>query len=317
MNRTVVYICLLSTGLLFASLQGKAQSANLMPINRVQQPAPAPVRIDTLILPGQTNKLMGKKALPLPYYQEQDEHWSTVIYRMVNLKEGMNRGLYLPETPTRNRKNLITLLLEGIDSGKFKAYNPDLGEGSEFAEVLTPEALNTRLGAATKVIDVADEQGNIVQQTEKRDRQLSEITYLMVMEYWWFDRRVSELKVKVVGLCPIREYQREGVITDTYSLMEEELSESDMLKQQAFWVYYPHIRESLAQYPVYSGGNNAQQLSFDDLFLQHRFTGYIYSELNRLQAANGTQILNETDRQRISEQVENAIFNMEQDMWEY
>ena len=319
MRKTFLYIGLIAASVLMGSNNVYAQTTYTPARTTAPRPAnataatPSPKK-DSVVLNLEKNKLEGKKPIDIPDFQNSDEHWSMLIYRMVNLKEEPNVVLALPDPPTKTRKNLITLLLEGIDAGLFNAYNPDLGPGKEFEELLTPEALNIKMGAATRLIDVLDENGNVIQQTDKRERQTSEVTSLMIMEYWWFDRKLSELKVRILGLCPIREYEKMMTPADA-SLMDEELSESDMLKAQAFWVYYPHVREVLAKNPVYSYGNNAKQISFDDIFLLRRFSSYIYADRASLESGKLNN-LNEAERKARSEKLQEAIFNMEQDMWE-
>ena len=320
MRKTFLYIGLIIASVLTGSSSIYAQT-RIMPA-RTTAPRPENTtaaatvspKKDSVVLNLEKNKLDGRKPIEIPDFQNSDEHWSMLIYRMVNLKEEPNKVLALPEVATKTRKNLITLLLEGVDTGLFNAYNPDLGPGKEFEEKLTPEALNIKMGAGTRLIEVLDANGNAVQIPENRERQTSEVTSLMIMEYWWFDRKLSELKVSILGFCPIREYQRAIVTTDA-SLMDEELSESDMQKMQVFWVYYPHVREILAKNPVYSYGNNARQISFDDIFLLRRFSGYIYADGASMESGELNN-LTEAERKARSEKLQEAIFNMEQDMWE-
>ena len=320
MRKTFLYIGLIIASVLMGSNNVYAQTTYTPARTTAPRPTNTTTTVpstkkDSVVLNLGKNKLDGKKPIDIPDFQNSDEHWSMLIYRMVNLKEEPNKVLALPEIPTKTRKNLITLLLEGIDAELFNAYNPDLGPGKEFEEQLTAEAINIKMGAGTRMIDVLDANGNTVQIPEKRERQTSEVTSLMIMEYWWFDRKLSELKVNILGFCPIREFQRPGTTTTDISLMDEELSESDMQKMQVFWVYYPHTREILAKNPIYSYGNNAKQISFDDIFLLRRFSGYIYADGASLESGELNN-LTEAERKARSEKLQEAIFNMEQDMWE-
>jgi len=120
------------------------------------------------------------------------------------------------------------------------------------------------------------------------------------------------MEVRILGLCPIRVYPRE--IKGAANPDDEN---AEMLLKQVCWIYYPEARTLLASHPVYNTLNDAQQASFDDLFVQRRFSSYIYAESNvydnrRVEEYTaGLETLLESDR------IKESIMNTEHDLWEY
>ncbi len=95
-----------------------------------------------------------------------------------------------------------------------------------------------------------------------------EVKQYMIKEEWYFDKGTSTLNVRIIGICPIREFVREG---DT---------SGEVQRQKLFWVYYPEARPLLATNVVLNPYNSAQQMSFDDLFIKRMFHSYIVAEEN-------------------------------------
>ena len=53
-----------------------------------------------------------------------------------------------------------------------------------------------------------------------------------------------------------------------------------VLKKPLFWIKYDEVRDVLAKQEVFMPNNDAQRISFDDLFMQRRFGSNIYGESN-------------------------------------
>jgi hypothetical protein len=60
-----------------------------------------------------------------------------------------------------------------------------------------------------------------------------------------------------------------------------------------------------------------QAFHYDDLFMQRRFSGYIYKESNVHDNRAITEYASGRDALYESERIHNMIFNFEQDLWEY
>lgn len=253
-----------------------------------------------------------KKPVPYPDIREADVMWSKIIWRMVDLREKANLPLIYPTKPIGERMSLISLLLYGIDNEGLQVYNPT-SAFDEFKIAMTKADIDVNLDAVEKTTQVIDANNNPVDTTYKQDRQIEQVKKLLIKEKWYFDKQHSTMQVRILGLCPIRVYPRQ--IQGQTNV--EEGDEADILMKPIFWVYYPEARNLLASHPVFTRFNEAQQVSFDDLFMQRRFSGYIYKESNvynnrRIEEyATGIEALLEADR------IKQYLFEVEHDLWEY
>jgi gliding motility associated protien GldN len=251
-----------------------------------------------------------KKPIPYPAVREADVMWSKVIWRMIDLREKMNLPLYYPLQPIGERMSLMGLILFGVESEGLQVYNPD--NQDEFKVPMTKEEIEQRMGNVTKTTQIQDTTGAMRDTTVAGERKFEEIRKVLIKEKWFFDKNYSTMQVRVLGLCPIRVYPR---VVKGVTNPDEEAQEMDMKK--VCWVYYPEARNILASHPIYSRHNDAQQISFDDLFMQRRFSGYIYAESNvysnRLvqDYTTGIESLLESDR------IKETLTNFEHDLWEY
>lgn len=245
-----------------------------------------------------------RKPVPLPHLREADIVWSKMIWRMVDLREKMNHSMYFPTSPFGSRMSLIDVLVRAIENEELIVYQDE-----QFQVPMNVEAVLSNLGGETEIQSVIDvDTGEAITAEIKGEIRTFEVREYLILEQWYFDKQHSRFGSRILGFCPIRVYQR----TDEQGEIAEET-----LKRQVFWVYYPDAREVLARHEVYSRNNDLSSLSFDDLFLQRRFSGYVYRESNVYDNrtigdyAIGREALYESQR------IENMIFNFEQDLWEY
>jgi gliding motility associated protien GldN len=197
------------------------------------------------------------------------------------------------------------LLLRAIEKNLIGAYDPLSPVGDEFSlPPLKFELVKEKMGAATRRTTVTGSNGIQRDTTYEIGMATKDVKKIKVKEIWYFDKQKSSLQVRIVGLCPIR------VMTS----VDEGRTEKDF---DMFWVFYPEIRSLLAKNESFNPFNGSQNLSIDDLFLMRRFDGYIIREEN----AYGNRDILEYARgeyaSKESERIKNAIFDYEQDLWEY
>ena len=245
------------------------------------------------------------KPVPLPYVREADIVWSKKIWRIIDLREKMNQVLYFPTTEVEGRENLIKLLLEGIEQGTVTAY--DARTDDEFKVPMAYEQVREAFGATdhTRRVRNADT-GEYDEVLIKGQIHRDEVKQIMIKEEWYFDKQTSSLHVRIIGLCPIREYYR-----------EDDINHENVQRTQLFWVYYPEVRGLLASHAVFNPYNTASAMSFDDLFLKRRFSSYIVRESNVYNNRSINQYLSGEDAMKESQKIEQEIFDFEQDLWAY
>ena len=125
---------------------------------------------------------------------------------------------------------------------------------------------------------------------------------------WFFDKNHSVMKVRVVGISPIRVYNR----IDDQGMPTEEI-----LQEQTFWVYYPEIRPILANHEVFNRMNDSQRISFDDFFMQRRFDSHIFAISNVYDNRWNNSYTQGIDALMEAEIQKEWLFNIEHDLWEY
>lgn len=245
-----------------------------------------------------------KKPMPLPSVREADVFWSKKIWRIIDLREKMNLPLYYPSVEMDGRINLISLLLTGIETGQITPYDASFGD--DFKVPMSYDQVIESFGAQATVEEKIDfDTGERTMVTVQGEVRPNDIKQYMVKEEWYFDKGTSTLNVRIIGICPIREFVREGDAS------------GQVYREKLFWVYYPEARPLLATNLVLNPYNPAQQMSFDDLFIKRMFNSYIVIQENVYNNRDISAYLTGRDAMLESKRIENEIFDFEQDLWEY
>ena len=245
-----------------------------------------------------------KKPMPLPGVREADIFWSKKVWRIIDLREKMNLPLYYPSVEMDGRQNLISLLLEGIKNGQITPYDARFDD--DFKMPMTIEQVTESFGAETSTEEKIDfDTGERTTVTVEGEIRPNEIKQYMIKEEWYFDKGTSTLNVRIIGICPIREYVR------------QDDASGQVQRTKVFWVYYPEVRELLSTRLVLNPNNDALQMSFDDLFIKRFFSSYVVQESNVYNNRLISAYLNGKEAMLESKRIEEKIFNFEQDLWEY
>jgi len=247
-----------------------------------------------------------RKPAPLPGVREADVIWSKTIWRIVDLREKMNQPFYYPTREMQGRKNLINLLLKGIENQEFPAF--DAGqEDDEFKIPISYDQVKQQFGASAKTTQIRNfETGAFKDTTIQQEMRTEEVKQLMLKELWYFDKQKSTMQVRILGICPIRLFYR-----------DEDVAQEVILRKKLFWIRYPEIRNLLAKNESLNSNNSSRSLSFDDVFLTRKFDSYIVKEENIYNNRSIEQYASGEYASKESDRIKTNIFNYEQDLWEY
>ena len=293
-----ILIATLTIILAFGSIfTNTVQAQNVL--DGIYQPEHAPVR----------------KPIPYYYLREADVMWSKRLIRMLDLRQKINLPLYYPTKPFGDRYSLTDLLLWGIENEGITVYDPDVGSLNDpFSAPISLQQIDENLGAKIDTQMVEDPMtGEVTQKITKEERKSWEVERYLMREIWYFDRQRSMLQVRIIGLCPIRLYEKE-VEGDDFG---DGGGTKDKIMKLVFWAYYPAFRNIFANHIVFNTKNDAEYRTFEDIFSMRRFSSRIYRESNVYDNRIISTYVKGWDVLLEGEKIQNWIRNFEHDLWEY
>jgi gliding motility associated protien GldN len=233
-----------------------------------------------------------KPVLAYEVPNERDIFWQKRVWRVLDVREKMNHPFTYPEAP------FFEILTRAAQAGELTLYS---GEKDDFSQPLSTEDLNGTLYTIDTVLVSIDE-NNVETRIIRTEVNYEDVKRFRIKEMWYFDSKSSALKVRILGIAPLKE---------RYSESGDFIGEGSL-----FWVHMPTARPVLARENVFVTGNEATRMTWEDLFEMRFFSSYIMKDgnvrNNRLQDLySGVDLLLE------SEKIDQEIFNYEHDLWSY
>lgn len=249
------------------------------------------------------------KPLEYGYVDDRDVLMGKTVWEIIDLSERINFPLYFPIDTTNigtYRRPLFNVLIKAIKNG-------------ELTEVYTDSYFNTKksykdiLESLTKIdtTDLGREQINAGKKVSpeyivKKELTAQDVTQYKIKGYWYFDKRQSELKYRLLGICPIT--------PDVFTMNNEEKDFIDL-----FWVFFPAARDVFHEAKAFNEKNSAMPISFDQILNSRRFNAVIYQVENVYGDRPITSYMKNNSQNQLleSERVKEKIRDFEEDMWNY
>lgn len=249
------------------------------------------------------------KPLVYGYVHDRDVLMGKTTWEIIDLSEKINFALYFPIDTANigsDRRSLYDVLTKAMRNGKI-------------TEVYTDSYFNTKKsiediqGSLTRIdtTDAGREQINAGAQISpeyilKQDLTAQDVSKYKIKGYWYFDKRQSELKYRLLGICPIT--------PDVYTMNSDEKDYIEL-----FWVFFPAARDVLHEAKAFNDKNSAMPVSFDQILNSRRFNSVIYKEENVYGDRAIDEYMKDNAQNQLleSERVKEKIRNFEQDMWNY
>ncbi len=253
-----------------------------------------------------------RQAIPYPSLRESDVIWETCIWRDIDFREKFNQFFYFPKgedslNNNQGRINLAYLIYRNAANGEFEIFEDD-----ELKIPIDWEYMYTRLNKAdtTMTDPIYDDYGEIIDEghdTIKYKSFTSDDYYkIHLKEGWYIDKQDTRMKARIVGLALVDENCKE---------VDGEMECSPTTR---FWIPMNdmRVRNIFARTNVYDMYNNNVNRSYDEVFISRYFDSYVTRETNVYNREIHDYLTGE-DAQLESQTIEERIFDIESDMWEY
>ena len=257
------------------------------------------------------------KPLPYGYVHDRDVLMGKTIWEYIDIDERINFPLYYPVDTAfvgKDRRSLFHVLLKGIKDGRItEVYGDDYFNTkrtlkdmeNSFKYIDTTDAgideMNNYYDDYKSGKKVLDKQ--FINETEL---DASDISGYKIKGFWYFDKRQSELKYRLLAICPMAIEARDKAKGNADTI-------------ELFWIYFPAIRDVLHEAKAFNDRNSAMPITFDHLLNSRRFNGNIYKEENVYGDRSIVDYMKENAQLQLleSERVKDKIRDFEQDMWNY
>ncbi|MDQ6472510.1 gliding motility protein GldN [Flavobacterium sp. LHD-80] len=282
------------------------------------------------------------KPLEYGYVEDRDILMGKTTWEIIDLNEKINFPLYYPVDTANigsDRRSLYDVLTKAIRSGRItevytdsyfntkktmkdieaslsRVDTTDAGRElinqnpDDYRERVVKKKVVTGTGKKKSVSYVDQTVGPTrtvpAEYILKQDLTAQDVSQYKIKGYWYFDKRQSELKYRLIGICP--------VTPDVYTMNSDEKDYIEL-----FWVFFPNARTVLHEAKAFNDVNSAASISFDQILNSRRFNAIIYKEENVYGDREIKDYIKDDAQSQLleSERVKEKIRNFEENMWNY
>ncbi len=252
-----------------------------------------------------------QRYIPYPFLRESDVVWSTMIWKTIDLNEEYNQYIYFPidENDKSGKISLAYIIWNAVASNEIPIYEDDELkipiDNMAFVEKYTK--------ADTIMLEIGyDDDDNELYQTiiQPNDFDGAEIFKYALREAWFIGKQESRQDSRRLALAPLKEMKVK--FGDTDELINLGI-------QPIFWIpmQNPTVRSLLSRNSSnFDDQNSIGQPTWDNIFISQMYSAYITKESNKYTRSISKYLTGE-DALLEAAAIEERIFNIGSDMWEY
>lgn len=256
----------------------------------------------------------GKKPMPYPPVRESDVIWEKVVWREIDFNERFNQFFYFPTNDSVNsqgRTNLVSLILRAVKNGEISNVydDDDMKAPKDPAKAISDlagepiERERPKVDADGQTIFDEDGEPEMEKWLQERTFDITTATKIRIKERWYIDKQDSRQKVRILGLA--FEY-------------DKELASGNNARNWSFWIPMNDmaVRNVLVNANAFDENNDVVENSYDDVFIARYFDSYIIRTSNIHNRSISDYLVGE-DAILEAQKLEEEIYDIESDMWEY
>lgn len=243
------------------------------------------------------------KAMPWQQLREDDIMWKKRVWREIDVRQKANMPFTYEGDENTGGGSFIEILIDAVKTGKAQAFSP-FDEREAFTTPYTKDQiLDILVGKLDTVYFDNIETGEREMKITRSEFDPNSISKYRIKEDVMFDRNLGRKVTRIIGIAP---------------LIDRKNSAGEFIGTSAFfWLYYPDIRDLLAQYEVFNPENDVARMTWDDYFEGRFFSSYIYKVSNPFNVTFKNMGMSQMDVLNEGQRVSEDLMNKEHDMWVY
>lgn len=248
---------------------------------------------------------------PYPFLRESDVVWSTCLWKTVDMHESFNQYMYFPIDTFRcdERKSLAYVIWDGVVSGEIPIYEDDELKIPLDNDVFVQQY--TKADTVRLEIGYDDDDNELYEYSIRpRDFDGADFLWYSLREVWFIGKADTRLDSRRIALAPMK---------NTYRKFGDDEEGIYLGRMPVFWIpmQNPAVRTFLSRRTAYIDDfNSALQPSWDYIFVAQRYNAYVTRESNRY-LREVSKYLTGIDAILEAEAIEEKVFEIGDDMWEY
>jgi gliding motility associated protien GldN len=294
-----------STALLFVSATAFAQNTTIMDQTQSQFNSYDGVNGNwqpSLVTDGVYDRVPHvNKTLTWQGVREADIMWKKRVWREIDTREKQNMAFRFPGDDYTGGGYFIEIILDAVKKGKIKAYS---NMDDRFTSALSKDQiLELLIGKPDTTMVENPITGQMEMRISSREFNPDVVTKYRVKEDWVFDRNLGRMVVRIIGVAPIQDkYNDDGTFRAS---------------QAVFWLYYPEMRDMLAQYEVFNPENDVARMSWEEYFEGRYFSSRVIKTSNPFDLTFRERGMSNMEALYEGQKSGEMLMNKEHDLWVY